>query len=57
MVQVSTQCKIERDGPVTGTVAATTAIGTLEASMLASATTSNITNSMNVPDSSSTPSG
>ncbi len=42
---------------VTGTVAANTAIGTLEASMLDTATTSSITNSMKVPESSSTPTG
>jgi hypothetical protein len=41
----------------TGTVAANTAIGRLDASMLATATTSSMTNSMNVPDPSSTPTG
>ncbi len=42
---------------VTGTVAANTAIGTLDASMLDTATTSSMTNSMNVLDPSSTPTG
>ena len=42
---------------MTGTVAANTAIGTLEASMLDTATTSSITNSMKVPELSSTPTG
>ena len=42
---------------VTGKVSASTAIGRLEASMLEIATTSSMTNSMNMPDCSSTPSG
>ena len=42
---------------VTGTVAANTAIGRLDASMLDTATTSSITNSMKVPVPSSTPIG
>ena len=42
---------------VTGNVSANTAIGRLDASMLEIATTSSMTNSMNVPDCSSTPSG
>ena len=42
---------------VTGSVSASTAIGRLDASMLDIATTSSMTNSMKVPDCSSTPSG
>ena len=42
---------------VTGKVSANTATGRLDASMLDIATTSSMTNSMNVPDCSSTPIG
>ena len=42
---------------VTGKVAANTAIGRLEASMLETATTSSMTNSMKVPELSSEPTG
>ena len=42
---------------VTGNVAANTAIGRLDASMLDTATTSNMTNNMKVPELSSTPTG
>ena len=42
---------------VTGNVAANTAMGRLEASMLDTATTSSMTKSMNVPELSSTPIG
>ncbi len=49
--------KFSATAQVTGSVAAKTAIGTLNASMLDTATTSSITNSMNVPVPSTTPIG
>ena len=44
------KAKSSATAAVTGTVAAITAIGTLDASMLATATTSSMTNSMKVPE-------
>ena len=49
--------KLIATAPVTGTVAANTAIGSEKASMLETATTSSITNSMKVPVFSDTPIG
>ena len=49
--------KLSAIAAVTGKVAANTAIGRLDASMLDTATTSSITNSMNVPELSSEPIG
>ena len=57
VLQRAPSAKSSATATVTGTVAANTAIGRLEASMLDTATTSSMTNSMKVPEVSSTPTG